>query len=201
MLKKTLFIVPAIILLIAGAAIPFYFESPSMWYKTGLDKWLLRIGKILGIVATILIFYQVILISRFKGLDKTYKLKNLFQGHRINGLILLGAAIVHPILILGADHFVFFPFEFKYWPEFTGVGLLVVLTLFVLSSYFRQRIKLDYKLWKILHRSFAPIIVILLFVHILNVSRTFESGVPLYGLISLFVVSLLLIVRKYLKKT
>ena len=201
MLKKTLFLIPAIVVLLAGAAIPFFYESPSMWYKTGLDKWLLRIGKILGIVATILIFYQVILISRFKSLDKTYKLKNLFQGHRINGLILLGAAIIHPILILGADHFVFFPFEFKYWPEFTGVGLLVVLTLFVLSSYFRQRIKLDYKLWRILHRSFAPIILILLFVHILNVSRTFQSGVPLYGLISLFVVSLLLIVRKYLKKT
>ena len=200
MIRKSIVVVLALIILLAGVSIPFLFESPSMYYKTGIDKLLLRMGKVLGIIATVLIFYQLILISRFKSLEKAFKINKLFTGHRLNGLIVLGAAIIHPILILGADHFVFFPFELKYWPEFAGIGLFVVLSLFVLVSHWRQKINLDYKIWKLIHKSFAPVILVLLFIHIINVSKTFESGIPLYALIVLFVLSLFLIVRKYLKK-
>ncbi len=197
-IKLLYFIIFAAIIVLAST-IPFYYESPSMYYKTGLDKILLRSGKILGIIATILIFYQLIFISRFKNIEKIFKLKSLFQAHRTNGIILLVAALIHPILILGADHFVFFPFELKYWPEFTGIALLLILITFVVISHFQKRIGLDYKLWRWLHKSFAPVIIIFVFVHVLNVSRTFESGAPYYALIIFFILNLILIVRKYLK--
>ncbi|MBT4288006.1 MAG: hypothetical protein HOD92_11760 [Deltaproteobacteria bacterium] len=200
-IKKSFYIIITLLIIIVGGTIPFIYESPSIFYKTGLDKFSLRTGKILGIIATILIFYQLILISRIKKIESTFKIKNLFQSHRLNGLIILGAAIIHPILILGSDHFVFFPFESKYWPEFTGVGLLILLFLFVLVSFWQHKLKLNYKLWRIFHKSFAPIIVIVLFIHISNVSRTFESGVPFYALIGLSTLCLVLIIRKYLKKS
>ncbi len=196
---KIVYILFFIILIGLACTIPFYFESQSMYYKTGLDKFLLRSGKILGIIATILIFYQLILISRFAKLEKAFKLKTLFQSHRTNGLILMTAAIIHPIFILGADHFVFFPFESKYWPEITGIILLLVLILFVVVSYWQKKLKIDYKLWRLFHKSLAPVILILLFVHVFNVSKTFESGIPFYALIFIFILSQILIVRKYIK--
>jgi predicted ferric reductase len=170
-----------------------------MFYKTGIDKFLLRSGKILGISATILIFYQLVFISRFATLEKVFKMKSLFQSHRTNGLIILAAAVLHPVFILGADHFVFFQFELKYWPEITGIILLSILILFVLISHWQKKLKLDYKLWRLLHKFFAPIIIIVLYIHIVNVSKTFESGIPFYALTFIFLLSLILIVRKCLK--
>jgi predicted ferric reductase len=196
---KIVYILFFILIIGIACTIPYYFESPSMYYKTGIDKLLLRSGKILGIIATILIFYQLVLISRFAALEKAFKMKSLFQGHRTSGLIILAAAALHPIFIMGADHFVFFPFESKYWPEITGIVLLSILVLFVLVSHWQKKIKLDYKLWRLLHKSFAPIIVVGLYIHIHNVSKTFESGLPFYSLTIVFSLSLILIVRKYLK--
>jgi predicted ferric reductase len=195
---KIIYILFFILTLGIACAIPYYFESPSMYYKTGIDKFLLRSGKILGICATILIFYQCVFISRFATLEKVFKMKSLFQSHRTNGLIILAAAVLHPIFILGADRFVFFQFESKYWPEITGIILLSILSLFVLISHWQKKLKLDYKLWRLLHKSFAPIIIIFLYIHIINVSKTFESGIPFYALTFIFSLSLILIVRKYL---
>ena len=53
------------LLLTAGAlSIPFRFESPSMWYKIGVDKSLLRAGKMLGIFAGLLLLLQLPLAGR-----------------------------------------------------------------------------------------------------------------------------------------
>lgn len=197
--SKMVYILFIVLILGMACTIPFYFESPSMYYKTGIDKFLLRSGKILGIIATILIFYQLVFISRLAFLEKIFKMKSLFRFHRTNGLIILAAAVLHPIFILGADHFVFFPFELKYWPEITGIVLLSILILFVLVSHWQKKIKLDYKLWRFLHKSFAPVIIIVLYIHIINVSKTFESGLPFYALTLIFSSSLILIVRKYVK--
>lgn len=194
---RILYIITAIAVLGLACSIPFYFESPSMFYKTGFDRFLLRTGKILGIIAATLIFFQIVLISRFKHLEKVFKIKTLFQSHRTNGLILLGAAVLHPVFILGADDFVLFPFEAKYWPEIVGIALIVLLFLFVVISYWQKQFGLNIKIWRLLHKTFAPVIFILLFIHIFNVSRTFESGLPFYILVFIFSAGLGLIVRKY----
>jgi len=188
-----------LIILAVGSLIPFFFESPSIFYKTGADKLMLRSGKILGIIASFLLLIQLLLISHFEVFKKIYGLKNLIRYHRLNGLLLLLFALIHPVLILGADHFVFFPLEMKYWPEFTGVLLLIVLLIFVVISYWQKKIGIPYKLWRLIHKSGAPILFIGLSVHVFNVSRSFESGIPFYGLCVLTGLSLLLIVRKYIK--
>jgi predicted ferric reductase len=196
---KVICIVFFLIVLFAACSIPFYFESPSMFYKTGIDKLLLRTGKIFGIIAAGLLLFQPVFIGRFSFLDKVFTTKKLFQIHRITGLILLGFALVHPLLILGADHFVFFPFENKYWPEFVGVCLLPLLFLFIVVSFWQKGIGLNYKSWHMLHRIFSPIVLILMFIHVFKVSRSFESGLPYYALVVSFVLIFFLFARKYLR--
>jgi predicted ferric reductase len=186
--------------LITACTIPFLFESPSIFYKTGAEKIMLRTGKILGIAALVLMVYQLILISRFALLEKIFGMKALYQAHRLNGRIILAAVIAHPILILGADNFVFFPVEKKYWPEFTGIFLAFLIVFFIGISIFNKRIGITYKTWRMMHKTIAPFIFILLFIHILYVSRTFESGTPLYFLIATGVACLAMIIGKWLKR-
>ena len=123
----------------------------------------------------------------------------LFHFHRTNGLIILTLAIVHPVLILGADHFVFFPFESKYRPEFIGILLLLILTLFVGISHLQKKLGIGYKTWRLFHKLVVPLIFFLTGVHVYNVSRTFESGVPFYALGLVAVMAAFLVTRKYLK--
>jgi predicted ferric reductase len=195
------FVTVFILLAVAGFActIPFYFESPSMYYKTGLDKLMLRTGKIFGILTVVFLLVQLILISRIPVIDKIWKVKNLMRYHRINGLIVMGLALLHPVLISAADHFVFFTFKLKYWPEFTGILLLIILVLSVGLSYWQKQSGINYRAWRVLHKISAPVIFLLLFVHVFNVSRSFESGLPFYALSACAVTAGLLISYKYLK--
>jgi predicted ferric reductase len=170
-----------------------------MYYKTGIDKLMLRSGKILGIITAVLLLFQPVFIGRFPWFDKIFSTKKLFQFHRIAGLILLCTALLHPVLILGADHFVFFPFEVRYWPEFIGVCLLFFLLPFVVISFWQKVIGLNYKIWRTLHKIFAPIVLVLMFIHIFKVSRSFESGLPYYSLSAACVIILFMFIRKHMQ--
>lgn len=191
-------IIAAVYLLIIAlaASIPFYFESPSLFYKTGMDKFMLRAGKISGIIAAVLMIFQLVSAGRFAQLEKYVGLGNLIRYHRKSGLIILMASVCHPVLVLGADHFVFFPFESRYWPEFAGVFLFIILSGFILMSHWQKKTGLEYKTWKRLHQFFAPVLFLILGVHVVNVSRTFESGLPYYLLWAAMGIASLLIVRK-----
>lgn len=184
--------------LCAACTIPFYFESPSIYYKTGLDKIMLRSGKIFGMITVVLLLFQPVLIGRFLLLDRIFTMKKLFQFHKTNAMILLSTAVIHPILILGADHFVFFSFESRYWPEFMGIVLLLLLFPFVVISFLQKRLGLNYKTWQMLHKIIAPFILTLMFIHVTNVSRSFESGWPFYLLSAAGLIMIFLFIRKVL---
>ena len=185
---------------LSALTIPFFFESPSLFYKTGSDKILLRTGKIFGILAAVLMMFQPLFVSRMKWLENIFGLKYLWGLHRKTGLIILGIALAHPVFILGADHFVFFPIEPKYWPEFTGVALLVMLAFFVLVAHWQNKTGLSYKTWKRLHGITAPVILGLTAVHVLNASRSFEAGVPFWAMVILLGFAGFFMVWKTVKK-
>ncbi len=200
LLFKILLVIIALAILAAACTIPFVYESPSLFYKTGIDKIMLRTGKILGILAAVLMVTQLVFISRFAWFESLFTMKRVFNLHRIGGLIILAAAIGHPVFILWADHFVFFPFNQKYWPEFVGILLLILLTFFVLISYWQKKTGLPYKTWRWLHKCVAPILFVLLPLHVINVSRSFESGVPFWAFAILMGAAGLLFLRKLLKR-
>lgn len=184
-------------ILAAACMIPFVFESPSIFYKTGLDKMMLRGGKVMGIITAVLMLLQPFLAGQLPWLKKVWGLKKLIQFHRQNGVFLAVTGALHPVLILGADQFVFFPFEFKYWPEIAGIILLLLLVLLVVVSLWHKTLGMDYKIWQLIHKTAAPVILLLMIVHVLNVSRSFESGVPFYAVIGAGMITALVMIRKY----
>lgn len=77
-----------LLLLAAALAIPFVFESPSMWYKFGIETTSLRMGKMLGLTAGLLLLLQMPLAGRLKTLD------------RIAGLLITSLLVVHVLYVI-----------------------------------------------------------------------------------------------------
>lgn len=184
------------LLVIAGAwTIPFVFESPSIRYKFGMDKLLLRSGKILGVTAAALVFFQVLLVSRLKFLDRIFSLNRIYAFHRINGIVIASLALSHPILVIAAENFTFFPFEKRYWPEFLGVGVLTFILVIVTTANWRLFFGFAYDRWLRFHRLGTLSIIVLMIIHILFVSETFKSGFPRALVFTASGITLLLILR------
>lgn len=165
--------------LVAGAAsIPFYFESSTILYKFGIDRHLLRSGQVVGMVAGFLLLMQIILSARLKCLDRVFGLNHLFKFHRLTGIIVACLILLHPILIFIPEDRIMIPFEWRYWPEFVGLFLLLLIVATVIASHWRVGLKLPFHRWWPIHRSIVVLIIAALGIHVLFVSDTFEQKLP-----------------------
>lgn len=172
-----LFLVGFLLLLAGAWSLSFYYPSQSLFYKFGAQKLLLRSGKLVGITGGLLLLVQLLAVAHLPVFEPTFSRATLLSFHRFNGLGLL-MLCSHPILILWADDFAFYPLEMKYFPEFVGAALLLALVLLVLSAWFRGALPLTYPVWRWVHRLGALLVLALFFVHLLLVSETFHTGLP-----------------------
>ncbi|MFZ2632456.1 MAG: ferredoxin reductase family protein [Desulfosalsimonadaceae bacterium] len=182
-LKMRLFygamIISAVGLMMGSAAsIPFFVESSSILYKFGLDRTLLRTGKIVGILAGCLVMLQLVLASRLKFLDRVFALNTLLNTHRTIGIFIALGAVIHPALILYSEDMLIIPLELRYWPEFVGVFLLAVILGTVTTAAGRLFFGLSFDRWRILHQTAVLIAAAAFFVHVLFVSDSFGTGAP-----------------------
>jgi predicted ferric reductase len=182
--RKRLFSIIALVLavaviLLAAASIAFLFESPSIMYKFGWDKVMLRAAKVIGLMAAVLLLLQVPLAGRFKFLDRIFSLPGLCKMHRINGYIILLLIAIHPFLVTIPEDRLMIPFEGRYWPEWIGAALLVAVLIQIGLSRWRNKFIKAYQRWLFVHRLLGWSILTLLVIHILYVSETFEfEGLP-----------------------
>jgi len=172
-------VVLVILVVLAGAvAIPFRFESSSMLYKFGSAKAMLRIGKVLGLVAGVLLLMQLLWSARIRVLDRIFGLNNLFRFHRLMGITIAGCALLHPMLVYLPDNTLIIPLTKRYWPELVGLGLLLCILSMAITSTFRTILRLPYEFWRTAHRLAAVVVAAGLAVHVLNVSDSFGRGLP-----------------------
>ena len=170
-------IVLVILLLLAGAlAIPFVYESPSMWYKFGIAKTSLRTGKLLGMAAGLLILLQLPLAGRLKVLDRIFSLPGLIRQHRRHAWAIVLMALTHPLCILLPEGKLLIPLEMRYWPEWTGVALLVLLLAQFAATQWRQPLGIAFHRWLPGHRIAGTAIAALLILHVCYVSETFTDN-------------------------
>lgn len=170
-----------LILMTSAATIPFIWESKSLWYKVGVDRTLLQAGKIAGICAAILLFFQILLALRLRFLDRIFALDRLYHLHKQAGLAILTLAVLHASLIIVPEGIKNLPIGWKFWPEMLGGAILLLLFAFVGTALFRKRL-MPYYLWRKVHRPMGYLIAFALSVHIFNVSDSFEKSIPNYAL-------------------
>jgi len=164
-----------------ASTIPFIWESKSLWYKFGLDKTLLQAGKVVGICAAILCFFQILLALRLKSLDRIFGLDRVYILHKYNGTLVLSLVALHFMLVVLPEGLDNLPISWKFWPEMLGAALFVTLGLVVAGTFLRRNF-LPYHLWRMLHRPIGYVIAAGISLHIFNVSDSFTQGVPHYGL-------------------
>ena len=200
MLVKSTAVVLALAGLGAGICVPFFFESQSLYYKFGLDKALLQWGKAAGMAAAVLMVYQIGFVSRFRVLETHFTRKRLWAIHKTCGKLIALLVILHPVLILGSDGFALFPLEKRYWPEFSGIFLWVLILAIAGVSVFQSKLPLSYRTWQALHRDGVPVAVCLVFIHAGFVSESFDSGFPRAGLFLAAGMAGVLFIRLYAKR-
>ncbi|WP_169309139.1 ferric reductase-like transmembrane domain-containing protein [Desulforhopalus sp. IMCC35007] len=171
----------ALIFLLALAcalSLPYLYESQTLWYKIGLDKTLLRLGQISGMIALVLLFSQIVLAVAGRFLEKSFGLKNIMAWHRANGLLILFFAVLHVLLILVPEGLENLPIGFKFWPEMVGALLFWIILAMVISSRYRQALHLDYRRWRAIHKPLGYLTPVIIVVHVLYVSDSFSHNVP-----------------------
>lgn len=193
-------VILAMLLLVAGWTVPYQFESSSILYKFGIQKVLLRSGKVVGITVALLLFYQILLLSRFTFLERIFSHKRLLALHRFNGFLITLLVLVHPVLNKASENFTAYLFESKYYPEFVGIGLGFVILTVSMLAFFKERIGISYGKWLVLHRFGATMVLLILPLHVLWVSDTFKEGLPRNAALGIFGLNLLLILRIWLRR-
>jgi predicted ferric reductase len=196
----TLIVSLALLMLAGGWMIPFKFESFSILYKFGIEKVYLRSGKMVGITIAQLLFFQVLLASRFAILERIFTLKAVFNLHRFNGMIIMFLVVLHPLLIKASENFTPYTFEKKYYPEFLGISLLGVILVLSVTAVFRSFLKMPYPGWLLLHRLGATLALVIMPAHVLWVSETFKSGLPRTAALVIFFLALFLAARVWLQR-
>jgi predicted ferric reductase len=180
-------VVGGLLLVIAGAlSIPFVYESQTLWYKIGLDKTFLRGGQMIGLLAAVLLFVQILLAARGKFLKELFGIAALMRWHRTNGIVISFLAVSHALLILVPEGITNLPIGKKYWPEMVGMLLLCIVVAMAVSSHFREKLRLNYKRWRAIHKLLGYLVIMFLAVHVLFVSESFEQIVPRAALLIFF---------------
>jgi len=187
-----IFAIVSLFMFVVGGAfsIPFVYESQTLWYKVGLDKTLLRAGKIAGLLAAILLFVQILLGARGKNLEELFGVASLVMWHRVNGVLVLVLALCHVTLVLIPEGLANLPIGLKFWPEMVGAALLVIILSMVVSSHLRQRLGFVYARWRKFHKLLGYSALALIGVHIFFVSESFEQVVPRTALVTVVAVVL-----------
>lgn len=175
---QTLVIIFLLLVVGGGLSIPFVYQSQTLWYKIGIDKAMLLGGKMAGVVAAILLFVQILLATRGKLLKYLFGIASLMKWHRINGIVLSILAVIHATLILAPEGLTNLPLGKKYWPELVGFLMLCIVLSMAVSSNYREKLRFDYKRWRTLHKPLGYLVIVLLAVHVLFVSESFEYTVP-----------------------
>lgn len=197
-------ILGCVALAVAGAcALPFYYETMTLWYKTGWDKILLRAGHVFGMLALVSLLLQLVLGSRGRILEESFGIAAVMGWHRQNGVLLPLLALLHITLVLLPEGLANLPIGVEFWPEMVGAVLVLGIFWQALTSSLRQRLGLDYRRWRAGHRLIGYLTLLLVTVHVLFAADSFAQGLPrtaLLVVVGLVVVRIILVKRAAARK-
>ncbi len=119
---------------------------------TGRGFWV-ELSVALGFVGLTQIGIQFVLIARFKQITAPYGLDVILQYHRKIAVVAVILILLHPVVLL-LEHpsriMLFNPFSGTYASRF-GLLAVVALIAIVVTSLWRERLRLNYERWRVAH--------------------------------------------------
>jgi 3-phenylpropionate/trans-cinnamate dioxygenase ferredoxin reductase subunit len=176
---------PLFILLLYGAP-----ERNAFWVDFSVA---------LGFVGLAMLALQFALTARINLIESSYGIDIILQFHRYISLVAFGLIVIHPIILfivqpetIGLLNIIEAP-----WRARLAVLSVLALITLIVTSIWRQKLKIPYEPWRIAHGVLAVLAVAFGLGHALGVSNylgLFWKGV-LWSAIALFALWLLVYVR------
>lgn len=133
-------------------AVPFFcwvagltpaFLGPGFFYD---------LGRLCGLFAFVLLFFQYLLSARVKWLERGIGLDVLFAVHRKSGVLILSLALAHPSLMFVGERLQGPAGPFHLF-KVLGLVTLLVLLLSAGAALFQGPLGLKYETWKNVHKA------------------------------------------------
>lgn len=167
-------------LLLASVMLPVIIAEPEA-QETALSPGAasaIICGRMFAVTAAVLMFFQFILSSRIKMLDRLFGLNRLLDTHRYAGTAAAVLATLHPLFLFFPEQEEIGPLRLDLWPELFGIVLLCGLWAAVCVSLWRVFLRLRFERWWLMHRMGVFAGMVLLSIHALNVGGDFITGLP-----------------------
>ncbi len=149
-------------------------EARGFWIEFGVG---------LGFVGLAMMGLQFVLTGRFHGIAGTLGLDSMLQFHRQIGIVAVILILAHPVILIVADseNLAFFDPRENLPRAFALVSVTGALLLIVLTTLWREAMRIPYEWWRAGHGVLALFIVFVGLVHILQVgfyvSEWWKQGV------------------------
>lgn len=170
-------------LLSLGAVTYYWYKSAAPLFEGGFAASLLAIGRLAGLLGTVVLLVQFILISRAPWIERIFGFDRLTRIHRTNGVVAFVLITSHiPLVTAGTaglsgvtvpEQYRTFLFAYDYiWLAVIAYGILV---LTILVSIAAARKWLSYQRWYYLHLLNYGIAFLALF-HQVNIGTTLNTS-------------------------
>jgi len=169
--------------MLVGASAIALKAHPGELAEHGLTAALLvTTGKILGLLAGMLVFLQFALAARLKALDRVFGLNHLLLAHRFLGILTAIFASLHPLFVFAPKAKEIGAFRMTVIPELLGAAVLVGLWAGVSAAVWREFLHLPYHVWYRFHRLGMFSMTVLVTIHMLIVTDDFQGDWPMFAL-------------------
>ena len=150
-------------MMVIGLGVPFLCWALALAPGLPRSVYLYELGRLFGLMAFVLIWFQYLLSSKVKTFERGIGLDTLLNIHNVCGILALILAIAHPAAIVISEKLQGYASPFGFL-KVMGVCTLLILcgTVFVASSY--HKIRLSYDKWKRVHTT-AYVLFPLAFIH------------------------------------
>lgn len=151
-------------LVVVGAPVWLMLVPPV---PSGRGFWVeLSVG--LGFAGLTQIAVQFILIARFKRVTAPYGIDVILQYHRRIALVAVAAILAHPVILVldyPARAELLNPFGGNWASRSAWISVLALVAI-VLSSVYRERLKLDYERWRLSHLLLGVVAIVFAQLHV-----------------------------------
>ena len=134
-------------------------------------------GVALGFIGLAMLGLQSVLTARFPRVSSSLGQDALLQFHRQTGLVAFGFVLAHPVILLLADsaNWEFLDPRVNALRAIFLILVLFALPAIIVSSLWREQLRLPYEWWRLGHGALAMLIVLIGLVHIMRVQYYLES--------------------------
>jgi len=153
----------------------------------------------LGFIGLAMMGLQFAVTARFTGMARPYGIDVILQFHKQISVVAFIFILSHPLILFITEpsHLELLNIFKAPWRAVAGVMSVLFLSMLIATSIWREKLGLNYEVWRIVHGIFGVLAICLALAHVVGVGRyvSLPWKQALWILMSLALVSILIYVR------